>query len=350
MSFDPDWECYAVAVRPMGEESQLDIAHGKTETVKLFMDGVEKATLSSRNRTHSNTFYRKTMLEKPWIEELDQPYTYEGGTTVYTVAGSVSESFTGLDGEILFMDLRHDILVIKTTETSIGFSDSAEALIDTSTIDIGDRFSSQKIMDTVGLSAGHNRAVTVTETIKVLTPTIDEVLYATTETTAAPWKKIGISDYSGYIGALSWNGIPWGGYGYVDIPPGIIKNYGEEGGPEYQNSYEDPAIVNDGYAYMYWPGWLPRSANDTAKAALWAEHWGNTATHDHTVDVPVTTRKNLIGSCAMSGSGAFFGSLRQDDGDYWSKLLTAAGVATDPTDLLKENAVVPITFYPIAPV
>lgn len=339
MAYDPNWECYPLTSRPVGEESLREISHSKDRTVKLLIGGVERATLSERHRTYSYHYHRKSRLGDPWTDNLSG-WVQNGGGGELTEDGSISETYSFLDTTIQFMDLRKGIVAFKEKTGSVQFSGTGNSHIGQCLIDDGFGLQTHNTMDVVGVSADHTLQTTGKNRIVVSTPAFTKELAIESENIPVDMN-LGATDYSGWSGGLAYDFLPWGSYSIVDeSKPYAIDNYT----PLYEL---DLGI----YPIDYFPSWIQVAEHqdiDSNDGALFADVYGSDVNRTDSIDIEVHSDPFPAGSWAVDQEGNIFISQLLADDTVYSVLLDADGNETNPVAVTETPGINPV-FFPIAP-
>lgn len=345
MGYDPTWPCYTYITSATGRKSSADHTHVFSLKNELNVNG-KKVTLSERNRAYSYHFSRLNKYQTPYREcpdefNADCPMN-EAGTTENTYEGNISEDFTSIDSTIVYMDLRHDLIVYKEKKEHIYFSGSNNALPGRLMIvlDFEQRIRPYTPGDVVGITVeGHH---VTDETINVLSSHSDaqDMIYQHQSTTTGTLH-VGVSDHSGFTRLEDLNGgYAWETYGVVDT--------------SYPYSYEDGfvelyhipqgAILGDytsASPYEYTAVW--NLVGDLDVTARYDDVYRSMKTTD--MPIEVVPELQLLGSFAFDRDNNYFASMivNRDTKNVYYKLTDG-----DPIALTKLKGDNPV-FFPIAP-
>lgn len=342
-NYDPNWECYPTTSRPVAEESLREVAHDKDYSATLAVDGNPDILLSSRTRSYHNKYQREFSFSIPYINTLDGSVNEaDDAGSNFTTSGEISESFSYLDTQFIFMDLRHDIFVYRQIEGSFGFSGSGETPIGDCLIDDGVGLQRHTTNDVVGINANHIVNRKVTEKLVIKTPSKNHELYVN-ETNTPVEMSVGSTDYSGWCGALAYGCLVWGAYGVVDEskPHPNKDNYASL----YETSFGS-------YPADYLPPWIDDvpafTENDKADAERFNILFGTNTTDSEVVPLEIPIDPFPQGSWAVDKNGNLFISQLHSGGTY-NILIKTDGTETDPVTVIDIPTGNDTVCYPVAP-
>lgn len=339
MGYDPNWNCYPITSRPIGEESTREINHTKNRTVTLQV-GDQTITLSERKRTYHERYYRKFMFSDPVVEALDGSVN-EGGTSIVTNTGNISESYEWLDTTIIYLDLRYGIIVYRETKGNVAFAQSGTEPIGACLIDDGVGLQGHVTRDTIGLNCTHYRNGQVSEKLIIKTPTVTKTIDLSNSSTMVTMR-LGITDYSGWCGGLSYICLPWRTYAVVDeSQPHPSRN-------DYVPLYD---IDLGAYPIVYYPPWCQIAEHtdiDTNDASLFNTYYGTNSYGSVPIAIECHSEPFPQASCAVDKDGNVFTSWLTEESLTYNVIINRDGSEENPVTISAITGDNPV-FYPIAP-
>jgi len=342
-NYDPTWECYPKTSRPIGESSEREVTITKGYACVLTVDDQEQLTLYSRSRDFHNKYSREFCFNDPVIyEDLGASVNEGGSGSSFETSGEITEAFSYLDTQLIFMDLRHDIFVYRQIEGSLSFGGSGGNPIGDCLIDDGAGLQRHVTNDVAGVNANHTVNRKVTEELVIKTPSKNLELYVN-ETNTPVEMNVGSTDYSGWCGALAYGCLVWGTYGVVDETEPHPSKDGYT--PLYETSFGS-------YPADYLPPWIDGvpafTENDKADAERFNSLFGTNTTDAEEVSVEVPTDPFPQGSWAVDKNGNLFISQLHSGGTY-NILIKTDGTETDPVTVIDIPAGGDTVYYPVAP-
>lgn len=346
-NYDPDWDCYPITTRPVGENSLREVDHEKNWIVKLFTDTEERLVLASRSRTYHNKYTREFKFSVPYVYALDSSVNEAADASEFSTYGELLEEFSFVDTQIVYRDLRTDIIILRKWEGNLSFSGNSDHALGELLIDDGLGLQSHTTNDTVGINANHTIILTTTERLIIKTPNKDvELCSKTTETPVE--LNLGSTDYSGYCQGIAYGCLVWGTYGVVDeSKPHPDKD-------NYTKLYEE----NTGETPVeYYPPWLQIShfqTYDEEDAIRFSELF-DTNTERKTLQFNLVIQTDPFPQCgiAVDQFGNTLISVLKDVEDeenpVYNILLSSSGEETNISELINKSNI-NLVLYPLAAV
>lgn len=361
-SFDEEWECYLYENRMVGLKSTEDHTHSVDLQLALTVGALAPITLAQRSREYNHHFSRHHQFGKPFQDFPDQYQSagmvkegQDGETSPHTIEyeGEISEDYTALDSEIVYMDLRADLVVLKQREVSVAFEDTGDAPPEVLTIYfdmLNNEPHVKKAYSPADVILFHPKATRdTTEKLIIASPApaIAEELYKT-EDEHTGTLYVGVSDKSGFhhLDLTNPGGFqhPWQSYGVMDTSYPVEFVDGDWQFVELVNVPTDVYPTDNEYR-PFWNevGW---SAIDSALGEAWNTLYETQGTAGVPVSLPVNVWEFVPGSFAFDTAGNFFGHLKYADATY-TKLAPKEGETVDPDSVfhLGANA----SYYPVSP-
>jgi hypothetical protein len=347
MAYDPNWDCYPLTSRAISEKSDVEYSHDISNKKSLYIDDVLVDVISESIKKYTNKYSRITdPYSKPYIEDLSNGLgtgdVSNYGPITHTITGNASDEYTWNHSTVLFMDLRHDITVIKkdtgTLQASNGGTGPAMLSVDVGGTSFGGL---SAYYDVVIVDLSHAREQDIKDTVTISTRLTDEI----NSNTVTPVElRIGASDKSGYCGTVGrYYCLPWGTYGTVDLSkPHSVVN-GELIYTHYAD--ENPSA----YPLDYYPHWNEYGdvQQNEIDAKLFESLWTMNGTNSGTYDISFDATIVPYGSITFDAYNNIFASIIRSNGTLWNKLIdfnnnqyNIAETTGEPTDT---------KYYPIAP-